>query len=138
MTEMTEQQKANIETVQYALNNALVGNIEILQPVISDDFVIYEAEGLPFGGVFRGMEGYIQCMTGINSFWTNKNLAPPEFVPAGDNRILMLSHFEGDITKNGEHVSMPTVSIWTFKDGKIETVRPFFFDTKHVHDRAQL
>ena len=77
-------------------------------------------------------------MQGINSFWVNKNLAPPELVPVGKDRVIMLSEFEGYISHNGQHVKMPTVSIWDFEDGKIRTVRPFFFDTKLVADKARL
>lgn len=134
----TEIQKKNIAMMQTALKNAFAGNFDVLKPLIADDFVIYEAEGLPFGGVFRGMEGYVKCMKGIESFFTNKTLAPPEFVPAGDSRVLMITELDAEITKNGQHVKMPSVSIWDFKNGKIAVVRPFFFDTKKVADLAAL
>jgi hypothetical protein len=82
----TEIQKRNVEIVQTCLKNAFSGRFDILAPLIADDFVIYEAGGLPFGGVYRGMEGYVACMQGIEKFFKSKNLTPPEFVPVGDNR----------------------------------------------------
>lgn len=132
----TERQQKNVDTIKTALTNAFSGRFDLLEPVIAADFVIYEAAGLPFGGVFHGIEGYVECMRGIESFWTNKTLAPPDFVPWGEDRIFMVSQFKGDIVANGKHVDMPTISVWDFKDGKISTVRPFFFDTKHIADLA--
>jgi ketosteroid isomerase-like protein len=134
----TEIQKRNVEIVQTLLKNALSLRFDILGPLIADDFVIYEAEGLPFGGVFRGMEGYIKCMQGIDAFFAGRNLAPPEFVPVGDDRVIMLTAIDGHIKKNGQPVQMPTMSLWQFKGGKVQTVRPFFFDTKKIADLAVL
>ncbi len=134
----TEIQKKNIQTVRTALKNAFAGDFEVLKPLIADDFTIYEAEGLPFGGVFRGMEGYVKCMQGIDGFFTDKVLSPPDFVPDGDSRVVMISEIDGKIARNGQPVKMPTVSLWDFKDGKIAVVRPFFHDTKKVADLAAL
>jgi len=33
---------------------------------------------------------------------------------------------------------MPIISIWEFEDGKVKRIRPFYFDTKQVHDLANL
>jgi ketosteroid isomerase-like protein len=135
----TDIQKKNIATIQMALKNAFAANFEVLAPIIADDFTIYEAEGLPFGGVFKGMEGYVKCMKGIADFFdNNKTLEPPHFVPDGDNRVLMMTGIDGHIRKNGQPVKMPTISTWDFKDGKILTVRPYFFDTKKVADLAAM
>ncbi len=131
-------QAKNLATMQGAMKNAFAANYDLLEPYIADDFVIYEAEGLPFGGVFRGIKGYVKCMKGIASFWSGNSITPPDFVPVGDDRMVMISEFQGTITHNGQHVVMPTVSLWDFKDGKIAVVRPFFFDTKKVADLAAL
>jgi uncharacterized protein len=134
----TEAQNKNIETVQAALHAALLGEYDRLPALIADDFVIYEAESLPFGGVFRGLQGYIECMHGLNDFWANKGLAAPEFFAVGEDEVIILSIFDGYIKKNGQHVEMPTVSLWNLKDGKVHSARPFFFDTKKIVDLAAL
>ena len=134
----TATQAKNIEAVQTALKAALAGDYDRLPALIAEDFVIYEAESLPFGGVFRGIQGYIECMQGLNNFWANKGLASPEFFAAGDDMVLILSVFDGYIKRNSQHVKMPTISLWKLKEGRVHSARPFFFDTKKIVDLAAL
>lgn len=134
----TATQNRNIEVVQTALKAALAGEYDRLLAVIGEDFVIYEAESLPFGGIFRGIQGYIECMRGLNDFWANKGLAAPEFFAVGDDTVLIISMFDGYIKKNSQHVTMPTISLWKLREGRVHSARPFFFDTKRIVDLAAL
>jgi uncharacterized protein len=136
---MTVVQEANIHIVQTALDNARAGKLDLARPFFSDDFILYEAEGLPFGGDYRGWEGYKQVLDKLNQFWSpDRKQSFRHFIPYGDNKVIIHFELDGHINKNGRHVRMPVVAIWELKDGKVTRIRPFFFDTKLIADLATL
>jgi ketosteroid isomerase-like protein len=137
MMSNTEDQQKNINIVRTTLDNARAGRLDDARPFFADDFILYEAEGLPFGGVYRGWQGYLEVLDKLNKFWSaGRAQASREFIPYGENKVIIHFTLDGHITKNGKHVQMPIVAIWELKDGKIYSIRPFFFDTKLIADLA--
>lgn len=130
-------QQSNIHVIRTALDSALAGRLDDARPFFADDFVLYEAKGLPFGGVYRGWEGYKEILGKLHDFWIpGRKQASREFVPYGDDKVIIHFTLEGRIAKNGQHVAMPVLALWELKDGKIASVRPFYFDTKRFADLA--
>ena len=135
----SDAQRKNITIVRTALDNARAGRLDDAKPFFADDFILYEAEGLPFGGVYRGWQGYIEVLKKLNQFWSSgRKQDSREFIPYGDDKVIIHFTLDGHITKNGQHVQMPVVAIWELKNGKILSIRPFFFDTKRIADLAAL
>jgi ketosteroid isomerase-like protein len=139
MMSNAESQQENIEIVRAALDNARAGRLDAAEPFFADDFILYEAEGLPFGGVYRGWRGYTEVLEKLNQFWSpGRAQHAREFIPYGDDKVIIHFTLDGNITKNGRHVQMPIVAIWELRDGKISSIRPFFFDTKRIADLAAM
>lgn len=134
----TELQKKNAEVVQTALDSARAGQLDIAQPLFADDFVLHVAEGLPHGGIYRGWEGYTQCLKKLKNFWSVTRLNSREFIPVGDDRVFIYFDLDGDMAHNGQRVQMSIVAIWELKEGRITRIRPFYFDTKRFADLAAM
>jgi ketosteroid isomerase-like protein len=133
----TDVQRKNIDIVRTALENALAGRLQLAKPFFADDLVLYEADGLPFGGVYRGWEGYTQVLAKLGQFWSFR---PKEvtraYIPYSDDKVMLHFVLDANIAHNGLHVEMPIVDIFELKDGKISVIRTFYFDTKHIADLA--
>lgn len=133
----TDAQRKNIDIVRTALDNARAGRLDDARPFFAEDFILYEAEGLPFGGVYRGWRGYVEVLDKLNKFWSpGRAQGSRDFIPYGENKVIIHFTLDGQITKNGKRVQMPVVAIWELVDGKISRIRPFFFDTKLIADLA--
>jgi hypothetical protein len=141
----TEKQQDNIRLIQSIVGSGATSSyktggkprFEYLRTVISDDYVGDLSSGMPYGRQFRGWEGYQQLSAEIKKFWTDLKMVEPSFVPLGDDKVIIHFTLDGRIAKNNAHVVMPVVSIWGIgKDGKANSFRVFYFDTKLVTDLA--
>lgn len=135
----TDVQQANIDLVRTALDGARARRLDAIEPLFADDFILSHADGLPFGGDYRGWEGYTEALRVTGNFWGGINkLNFREFIPYGHDKVIIHFLLDGKIAKNGQRVEMPVVAIWELKGGKISRIRPFFFDTKKIADLAAI
>jgi ketosteroid isomerase-like protein len=136
--EWSEAQKRNVEIVQTTLENARAGNLHIIEGFFDDDFVLNNAPSLPYGGDYFGWQGYVDQCDKLNDFWGDAIHHGREFFPLDENRVLVNFWIDRDIAHNKQHVKMPIMAMWEIRDGKIRNIRPFYFDTKAIHDAYQL
>jgi ketosteroid isomerase-like protein len=138
MRREAEVQQKNIEIVQTALDNARAGKLDQARPYFADDFVLQVAEGIPYGGVYHGWDGYTECLRRIKEFWNYTHQDDREFLPIGDDRVMIHFMLHGQIKKNNQLVEMPVVAFWYIKNDKISRVINFYFDSKKLAEQAAL
>ncbi len=81
------------------------GDFEPLRPYFAADFVLHQAEGLPFGGVWRGHDGLRRFFAEMSRTWAVFELRELEF---------------------------PILQTITVADSRITEVRPFYWDTAAI------
>jgi len=134
-----EAQENNVNLVRTSLDLARAGKFELARPFFADDMIVYEAEGLPFGGVHRGWNAYMEVLKKLGQFWSpGRKQHSREFIPYGEDKVILHHTLDAHIAKNGQHVEMPIVVICELRDGKISSIRPFIFDTKKIADLAAM
>ena len=77
-----------------------------------------EAEGMPYGGVYRGFEEVAANVFGpIGRDVEGFTAIPDEIIPAGDDRVLAMGRYRG----NGASGPVDTLfaHLWTVRDGRI-------------------
>ena len=78
----------------------------------------HEAEGMPYGGCYRGAEEVFQnVFARIAADVENFSAQPDEILPAGDDRVLAVGRYAGT-GRHGE-VDVSFAHLWTVRDGKI-------------------
>jgi ketosteroid isomerase-like protein len=128
-------QNKNLRIVQTMIENGIIGRWDIVKPYVAEDFVCHVPEGLPYGRVFHGWQGYMDILGEVVKFWTDVSFGPNELAATGD-KVVVCSHLKGRIAKNGRAVSMPLAEIWELKDGKVAKITAFYYDTKLIADLA--
>ena len=77
-----------------------------------------EAEGMPYGGRYRGAEAVFQNVFGpITADVENFSARPDEILPAGDDRVLALGRYRG--TGRSGEVDVAYAHVWTVQGGRI-------------------
>jgi ketosteroid isomerase-like protein len=137
----TEVYMNNKQRLQAIFNAFVAGDSASVDAAIHPDFVITEAPGLPYGGTYRGLDGWHRLVGNIVGTWDDFATAPIEILgePDGD-RFAALHSLKGRSKKTGRSVSLQVFELWVFKDHKVIEVVPFYFDTHAVakacdHDR---
>ena len=73
-------------------------------------------------------------------YWCAKKIflhrIDPQKCPEGSHLLhcSFLGHFAGTGKKTGQAFSVPLAAVWRLEDGRVKEVRPFYFDTKLMHD----
>jgi len=107
----------------------LAGNPDGFFAAVTEETEFHEAPSLPYGGVYRGVEGVKRgVMKLMFGAWEDFTFQILQYGAGGD---LVYVHvmISGVGRKTGKSFSMPIVEMWRLKDGKVTEVRPFYFDT---------
>lgn len=77
-----------------------------------------EAEGMPYGGRYRGAEEVFQnVFARIAADVEGFTARPDELLPAGDDRVLAIGRYRGK--GRGGDVDVAFAHLWTVRDGEI-------------------
>ena len=104
---------------------------EKLAEFIAEDCVVHEAESLPVGGDWKGVQGFIDLMVAVRTTFPNF-LFELESIVTDDNQAAIKAKISGDTP--GGRFKIPLVEYWTFRDSKAIDVLPVWHDTKLVAD----
>ena len=125
--------QSNKEKVQAMFDAMAAGDFELMQSYLHPDVIVTEAESLPYHGIHKGPDAYIQLVHTVVGTWDDLQLSVQAMAEAGD-MVMVVSEFAGK-NKLGVAFNMPMTEVFYFTDGKISEVRPYYFDT---HKLAEL
>jgi uncharacterized protein len=132
-----EAAQKNVQIVQTLLANGHAGRWDIVRPLVADDVVLHLPKGLPFGGDYRGFEGYKEILAKIGGFFTELKGGPREFATVG-SKVIVMTRLAGRIARNGRPISFPLTDIWEIRDGKVVEITAFYYDTREISAIAEL
>lgn len=99
--------------------------------LIEPGAVYYQAEGLPYGGTFKGFEEWSKMYAKSAEFFELQiEKEPVYFSDASKNEIIIYFTIKAKAKKSGKTLLMPISEHFDLKDGKITAIRPFYYDTK--------
>ena len=119
---MTEQNVQIVEDVYAAFGR---GDVAAVLAAMTDDVEWHEAEGMPYGGVYRGGDAVAQNVFGpITTDIPDFAVTPAEMIASGDT-VAVVVRYTGTGKNTGEQLDLPVVHIWNVRDGKLERFRQF-------------
>lgn len=104
------------------------GDVAGMMSLLDPDIVIYEADALPYGGVHRGHAGMGALFQKLNEVVEGFRVIPEQYFVSGNDvaaRIRVIGR--GRVT--GQAIDMAVMEVWTIKDGRATSIRPFYWDT---------
>ena len=128
-----ERAESNVEIVEKMIANGLIGRYEVIQQHIAGDYVCLMPDGLPYGGVHHGWDGYTQIFAKMLEFFSEVAFGPNEYV-GHEDRVIVLSHLKGTLRASGRTIDMPIIEVWQLAEGMVKAITPFYFDTKVICD----
>ena len=98
-----------------------------------DDIRIIEADSLPYAGTFTGPDEFIGLTDKVFGAWDDVRQTTDHVIADGEH-VVILGRFEGRGKATGQYFDVPLAAVWRLEDGKVREIRPFYFDTKLMHD----
>jgi len=123
----TETNRMRLERFANAvLNNDAATAESLLHP----DFEVYEAEGLPYGGHYRGLAGWNELFARILATWSDLKIEPQTLIGKDDAEDFgWFMKMSGRSAKTGKPFEMTIFERWSVRDGKIARILPHYWDT---------
>jgi uncharacterized protein len=95
---------------------------------LDPDIIMIQAESLPFGGEWRGHDGFESWMKAFESAWTSATAKDVRFIEQGDT-VVVVATMEATARKTGERMSAPICHVVRVADGRLAEFRVFYWDT---------
>lgn len=94
------------------------------------DFVIHEDPGMPYGGVFKGADKFIELRRKVRAIWNLSFIARC----ADQDGKTFVAVFRATGVRGGLAESMETVVtvVWTFQDERALEARVLYYDTPRL------
>lgn len=106
-------------------------DFDALTTVVADGAVYNQAAGLPYGGTYIGFSEWTKMFAKSTEFFDMQiEKEPTYFSDATKNEVIIYFTINCKSKKSGKTMSVPISEHFDLKDGKIASVRPFYYDTK--------
>lgn len=105
------------------------GDRERMGAMMHPDFLIEEAASLPYAGQYRGLEGWLALCKAVIATWKSFSLDFIEFAGESDDGLVIRFRLRGVSRKTGRPIDSSVLEFWTFRDGKLVSIAPYYFDT---------
>ena len=125
---MTDDEKLAIVNTLYASTGQ--GDFDTAESLLTDDFFIIEAEGLPMAGEYRGKTALRGLYAHVFGTLKVADLEPEGMSVGGDYVVNLISfRFE-----NPDLASAQLAEVFRFRGDKVCEIRPYYFDPKPIVD----
>lgn len=96
------------------------------------DIVLYQPESLPYGGEWRGREGFAHWLDAFVRTWTDITPIDPVVHACGDDVIVSTVTMRARARTTGTSISMPMCQVIRFSDDLPIEWRNFAWDTARM------
>lgn len=126
----------NKEVVAEYYRSALAGEIEAMKAVLDPNIRAIEANSLPYGGVWEGIDAFMKLLARVFEVWKDCQVEMKHLI-ADDDWVVALTEMSGVGVASGIPFKMPLAEVYRVKNGKIVEVTPYYLDAKVLSDVHQ-
>ncbi|PDP84570.1 ketosteroid isomerase [Glycomyces fuscus] len=109
------------------------GDFAPLAEYFAADVVLYQAEGLPYGGTWRGHHGTERFFAAMGHTWESFDMVERRFL-ARRGTLVVLTRIRARSRRTRRETGFPLLQTITVEDRRITEVRPFYWDTAAIMD----
>ncbi|MET0987935.1 MAG: nuclear transport factor 2 family protein [Steroidobacteraceae bacterium] len=124
-------EEQNLAVVKRFYELFAAGNVDECTKLFSDDFILHEPDGLPYGGKYRGKRGVLDIANRFLSTWATHSVEVVQLATGGDH-VMSRAQLSGSHAKTGRSWSMPIIEDFRMNNGVIVEMTIFYFDACRV------
>ena len=118
-------EEQSVEVVRRVYDAFGRGDMAGVLGAMADDIKWYQAEGMPYGGLYHGGEAVAQNVFGpLMRDIPNFAVAPEEFIASGDT-VVVVARYTGTGKDTGKDLDLPVVHVWDVRNDKLARFRQF-------------
>lgn len=105
--------------------------------LLTPDFCFHEAEGLPYGGVFEGLEGLQTLFTHVFQYWDDAHTELHDITVSEKHAIGLLT-LHATSRHDGRRHALKIAEVFHLRDNRICGITAYYFDTAAVRKACGL
>jgi uncharacterized protein len=126
---MSEQNVEFVKDIYAAFGR---GDVPAVLGAFADDIEWFEAEGMPYGGLYHGGEAVAQNVFGpISEDVESFAITTEELIGSGAT-VAAVVRYTGTGKATGKALDVPVVHVWDIRDGKLARFRQFIDTVKYA------
>ncbi|MFI7387203.1 nuclear transport factor 2 family protein [Streptomyces sp. NPDC049813] len=106
-------------------------SFDLLAPFFAPHVALYQADALPYGGVWRGHAGMTRFFLRMGEVWEQFTMVDQEFLATGETAVVH-TQIRARAHATGRELSFPLLQAIKVEHGQITEVRPFYWDTRAI------
>lgn len=107
-------------------------DFSVIAQLLHSECTMHAPESLPYGGVWRGYEGFERWTQGFADFWSKLEVFDPQFHEVGQNLLFIRSMARGTVRATGAEVEWPLLQQVRFESGLLAEIWPFYWDSAAI------
>ena len=107
----------------------MAGDVETQNQMLADDFVVTEADGLPYAGTYRGPDGWQELAKAVVKVWSGWRLNRIEYLGETANSLVVRFAISGKSRKTGRSFDSTVMELWRFRNDRLCEILPYYWDT---------
>ena len=120
-----------VETLKAIYIHIRAGEWDKVDEYLSDDFVAYEPESLPFGGEWRGENVFKRLFAAVMGSFDSPSVEPID-MSGGDEWVAYALKLSFTSTSTGQRVTYRLIENGRVIDGKLTELHLHYFDTAQI------
>lgn len=125
------------EAAYFAAGGPGRASFATLAPYFADDVVLYQAEGMPYGGIWRGHTGLERFFVAMGAVWESFDLLEQNFLATGTTTVVH-TRVRARARATGRELEFPILQTIRLEDRRIIEVHPFYWDTKAIAEACAI
>ena len=123
-------QSSNVAIKDQFVAAVMAGDQDTISSLADPDFELLEGSGMPFAGVYRGADGFMQFLGIFFETLDIERLEPIRTYQTEDPDFIA-SEFEvrGTLRSTGKIFESSLVEIWRFRNGKVLSIKAHYFNS---------
>ena len=108
---------------------------EKVESLLHEDFVLYEADCLPFAGEWRGKDALQRCAAAMYGTWAEAKVDIHD-ITGGDTHAVTVLTLTMTPKGGGEAFSQTVCEMGEFENGLMKSLKIHYFDADEVAQKA--
>lgn len=133
MTTTASRTAASQSLMERLYGSAIKGDFDDVLACLSEDLVVNEPPFLPYGRVYRGVDGFRELISNVTQVLDVSKMIVDRYI-AQDDRVIGIIRMPD--LRTGEHILLAEESL--IRDGKVVEILVYFHETRTMLTQERL
>jgi uncharacterized protein len=122
--------ETSLAIMQRFVAAVLSGDLDTVRALAAPEMELHQGSGLPYAGVYKGAEGFIEFLGAFGETWEIERLEPVRnFLGEDPEWVASELAFAATSRATGKRFESSLVEVWHIRGGKVLLIKPHYFNS---------